>query len=79
MSGPLQVVPDIDDQVNHPEHLQEVNYLLGFLFRFIPKSHLYEKMTNETIIFLFGLHFESSAAKMYGVKQGNVSSIDKTM
>ena len=25
LSGPLQVVPDIDDQVNHPEHLQEVN------------------------------------------------------
>ncbi|KAM3615129.1 uncharacterized protein V6R79_023869 [Siganus canaliculatus] len=24
LSGPLQVVPDIDDQVNHPEHLQEV-------------------------------------------------------
>ncbi|XP_061633949.1 serine/threonine-protein kinase 40 isoform X2 [Phyllopteryx taeniolatus] len=23
LSGPLQVVPDIDDQVNHPEHLQE--------------------------------------------------------
>uniref|UniRef100_A0A1A8KAA9 Serine/threonine kinase 40 n=1 Tax=Nothobranchius kuhntae TaxID=321403 RepID=A0A1A8KAA9_NOTKU len=23
MSGPLQVVPDIDDQLNHPEHLQE--------------------------------------------------------
>ncbi|KAK5861935.1 hypothetical protein PBY51_017371 [Eleginops maclovinus] len=23
MSGPLQVVPDIDDQGNHPEHLQE--------------------------------------------------------
>ncbi|XP_028327286.1 serine/threonine-protein kinase 40 [Gouania willdenowi] len=23
MSGPLQVVPDIDDQVNNPEHLQE--------------------------------------------------------
>lgn len=25
LSGPLQVVPDIDDQVNHPEHLQEVD------------------------------------------------------
>lgn len=25
LSGPLQVVPDIDDQVNHPE--QEVNYI----------------------------------------------------
>ncbi|XP_016094561.1 serine/threonine-protein kinase 40-like [Sinocyclocheilus grahami] len=24
LSGPLQVVPDIDDQLNHPEHLQEV-------------------------------------------------------
>lgn len=24
MSGPLQVVPDIDDQINNPEHLQEV-------------------------------------------------------
>lgn len=24
MSGPLQVVPDIDDQVNHSEHMQEV-------------------------------------------------------
>ncbi|XP_027004804.2 serine/threonine-protein kinase 40 isoform X2 [Tachysurus fulvidraco] len=24
MSGPLQVVPDIDDQLNQPEHLQEV-------------------------------------------------------
>uniref|UniRef100_A0A8C2H1Z5 Serine/threonine-protein kinase 40 n=2 Tax=Cyprinus carpio TaxID=7962 RepID=A0A8C2H1Z5_CYPCA len=23
LSGPLQVVPDIDDQLNHPEHLQE--------------------------------------------------------
>ncbi|XP_062395299.1 serine/threonine-protein kinase 40 isoform X1 [Sardina pilchardus] len=27
LSGPLQVVPDIDDQVNHPEHLQEVSAL----------------------------------------------------
>lgn len=26
MSGPLQVVPDIDDQVNHPE--QEVNPII---------------------------------------------------
>ncbi|XP_029483626.1 serine/threonine-protein kinase 40 isoform X1 [Oncorhynchus nerka] len=24
LTGPLQVVPDIDDQVSHPEHLQEV-------------------------------------------------------
>lgn len=27
LSGPLQVVPDIDDQVTHPEHLQEVRDL----------------------------------------------------
>lgn len=27
MSGPLQVVPDIDDQINNPEHLQEVRPL----------------------------------------------------
>ncbi|XP_023845001.1 serine/threonine-protein kinase 40 [Salvelinus sp. IW2-2015] len=24
LTGPLQVVPDIDDQISHPEHLQEV-------------------------------------------------------
>lgn len=29
LSGPLQVVPDIDDQVNHPE--QEVNYIPALL------------------------------------------------
>uniref|UniRef100_A0A3B3DT41 Serine/threonine kinase 40 n=1 Tax=Oryzias melastigma TaxID=30732 RepID=A0A3B3DT41_ORYME len=27
MSGPLQVVPDIDDQINNPEHLQEAKAL----------------------------------------------------
>lgn len=39
MSGPLQVVPDIDDQVNHPE--QEVNYIPSLIRAAKPAFILY--------------------------------------
>lgn len=57
------MVPDIDDQVNHPEHLQEVNNLLAFLFCFgsffFNIALVLQKVTS------------ISTAKMHGSKQDN--------